>query len=93
MMRFLRWLLSWFEAVDVPDPSSECLFRRLGVRTRNSEFVIERVMRRLQRAGLSGIDLRRVEEAYYVLSTPVRREIYMQVRRGLARAGLFGAPQ
>lgn len=93
MMRFLRWLWSGFEGVDVPDPSAECLFRRLGVHTRNSEFVIERMARRLRRSGLSRSDLRRIEEAYYVLSTPVRREIYMQVRRGLAKAGLFRAPQ
>lgn len=93
MRRLLRWLLSWCEEVDVPDPSAVCLFRRLGVRTRSSDLVIRRVMCRLRRTGISGADLRRVEEAYYVLSTPVRREIYMQVRRGLARAGLFGAPQ
>lgn len=73
-------------------PASRCYYARLGLFPGASLHQTRSAYEAARRAGLNPVAQKLVDEAYSVLSDPVRREIYHLVRRGLVAHGLAADP-
>lgn len=73
-------------------PASRCYYARLGLFPGASLHQTHSAYEAARRAGLHPAAQKLVDEAYAVLSDPVRREIYLLVRRGLVAHGLAADP-
>lgn len=69
-------------------PASRCYYSRLGLFPGASSGQIRAAHHTARQSGLHPAAQRLVDEAYAVLSDPIRREIYLLVRRGLVAHGL-----
>jgi hypothetical protein len=69
-------------------PTSSCFYSRLGLYPGASLLETRKAYEAARLAKLHPVAQRLVDEAYAVLSDPVRREIYLLVRRGLVASGL-----
>jgi hypothetical protein len=88
--KWLRTLLQDGPKAPGPEPTSPCFLTRLGIWQTADADSVRKAYMRVSAAVQGDADRQRLlEEAYRVLANPAQREVYLLVRRGLARAGLF----
>lgn len=73
-------------------PASRCFYARLGLFPGATLWQTRDAYEAARRAGLHPAAQRLVDEAYAALSDPVRRELYLLVRRGLVASGASADP-
>jgi hypothetical protein len=73
-------------------PASRCYYSRLGLFPGAQPSQIQAAYEAARNAALHPAAQRLVDEAYAVLADPIRREIYLLVRRGLLAHGLAADP-